>query len=161
MLLNLDECPCQDALEYFYNSTQTGENNSPFTVLSKCYERLPDDDYRRMFLDAALLLRGRKVSHLHAVWKGQLLSDARRRVRTRLLIPRKHRADGSLETIAEHKQREQVFAGGLSSKMVARLSNLSLIQLDAQSRSVPVPMVHAKTAITSLTADGLVSIVET
>ena len=129
----------------------TGKSNNLFTVLSKCYERLPDDAYRQMFLDAALLLRGRKVSHLHALWKGQLLSDARSRVRTRLLIPRKHRADGSLETIAEHKQRQQVFADGVSSKMVARLSNLSLIQLDAQSRSVLAFQCGARHTCTSLT----------
>lgn len=42
-------------------------------VLSKSYERLPSDAHRLMFVDVALLLRGRPPAHLTALWGGQLL----------------------------------------------------------------------------------------
>jgi hypothetical protein len=44
-------------------------------LLAKSYEALPSDAHRRMFLDAALLLRRQPLQHLTALWAAQLELD--------------------------------------------------------------------------------------
>lgn len=61
-------------LESFSTEQRTMEDQL-LAVLRKSYESLPSDQHRLMFLDAALMLRGRPTAHLTALWEGALLLD--------------------------------------------------------------------------------------
>lgn len=43
-------------------------------MLRKSYDQLPTDEHRLMFLDVALMLNGRPVEHLTALWPASLSS---------------------------------------------------------------------------------------
>ena len=94
------------------------------------YQRLPSDEHRRMFLDAALLLRGRPAAHLLAVWEGQLLLDADSGVGTPHLLPERRRdADGALEGSASWLQSRTAAATQLAASLLRHLQKEALVSI--------------------------------
>ena len=105
-------------------------------MLGKSYERLPSDAHRLMFVDAALLLRGRPPAQLKALWEGQLLLDES-------VGDNKWLSDGlparrSGESRAAWLARQRTAAPGKAAKLLADLEKLVLVR----SRSHHDPYGH-------------------
>ena len=111
-------------------------------MLFKAYNRLPCDEHRRMFLDAATLLRGKHVLHLEALWGGQLLQDTTPGAKRMVKCPRRRAAGRWSESPAEHRQRQQFVASRSAADMISCLQDMSLVQLDKLRRSVIYPQVR-------------------
>ena len=113
----------QVVLDFFYN----GKNDTKeklVAVLRKSYEQL-DTHARRMFLDAALLVRGRPEAHLTALWEGQLLlneppSDQ---------LPRRRRL-----SLVDWQRSTRVAAADVAGKLLRELKDLSLVNKQDGSR---------------------------
>ncbi len=117
----------QDLLDNHHDNMNLDTQNKLIAVLRKSYERLPSNEHQLMFLDAALLLRGRSPSHLTALWEGQLLQKKseceNKRLRFRLL-PNRH----SGETRPEWQNRLQTASSGKAAEMLAYLEKLLLVR---------------------------------
>lgn len=97
-------------------------------VLSKSYDSLPSERHRRMFLDAALMLRDCPAKHLIAVWEGALLLDSKDNGRD--LLP--SRSGG--ETRAAWQSRRCAAAAKLARTQLNDLCEQSLVQLSDVAR---------------------------
>lgn len=95
-------------------------------VLSRSYERLPSDAHRLMFLDAALLLRGRPPAQLTALWEGQLLLDAS--LGDNKWPSEGLPARGSGESKGAWRARQQTAAPVKAAKLLADLEKLILVR---------------------------------
>ena len=107
----------QDVLDGFYSSGLEDTKAKLVVVLRKSYLHL-HREARRMFLDAALLLRGRPEAHLTALWEGQLLVDKRP---SDLLPSRRRESDVDWQRIMRRA------AAYVASKLFRKLKDLSLV----------------------------------
>ena len=122
----------QALLERFH-ATKMEVGAKAVSVLQISYDHLPDHAHCRVFLDAALLLRGQHASHLEALWEGQLLQDDKQGVQPVLLPGRDPDVDASA---AQHRQRQLAAAAQISRSMVAKLLDLSVIEMEGDRRLV-------------------------
>ncbi len=96
-------------------------------VLSKSYERLPSSAHRLMFLDVALLLRGRPAAHLTALWEGQLLLNEGNGQNNGLPVrqlPARRRG----ESHAAWQIRQHTAASGRAAELLEYLEKLLLVR---------------------------------
>ena len=93
------------------------------------YSGLPSNEHRRMFLDAALLLRDRPAAHLLAVWEGQLLLHADSGGTPHLLPGRGQDADGAPEGDASWMQRRTAAAAQFAVSLLTDLQKESLVDI--------------------------------
>lgn len=113
----------QDTLKFFSFSQADGTRETHLqAVLRKSYDFLPTDQHRRMFLDAALMLRGCPVEHLIAVWEGALLLDSQENGLG--LLPSRSRD----ETYAAWQTRRCDVAANSARKLLNDLCEHSLVQ---------------------------------
>lgn len=131
-------CNAQAFLDDLLTRPDVGydESGGLSSVLRKAYNQLPCDEHRRMFLDAAILLRGKHVLHLEALWGGQLLQDTTPGAKRMVNCPRKREAGRWVESPAEHRRRQQDVANRCAANMISCLQDMSLVQLDKYRRSV-------------------------
>ncbi len=117
----------QELLDDYRGHMNAALQDKLTAVLGWSYERLPSDAHRLMFLDAALLLRGRPPAQLTAVWEGQLLLNESvgdnqgpfvRQLPARL--PGQSRA--------EWQACQQRAASGKAAKVLAHLEKLVLVR---------------------------------
>lgn len=121
--------------EHCANMTTTSQHDL-MKVLSGSYERLPSNAHRRMFLDAALLLRGCRPAQLTALWEGQLLLDENG-IDNKEPLVRQLPARRNGESRAAWHIRQQAAAPGKAAALLADLEKLLLV------RSEPREDVHA------------------
>lgn len=117
--------PLQDVLNEVSHGTGkvgTQVHNSLYSFLHKSYDLLPSEQHRLMFLDAALIMRGRPVVQLVAFWEGALLLD---NPETSLLPSQRIN-----EAEYPFQRRRGSAAALLARRLVDDLYNLTLITYD-------------------------------
>lgn len=129
----IDDASCsrQDILDSFSTNQRTLEEQL-LGVLRTSYDLLPSDQHRLMFLDAALMLRGRPAAHLVATWEGMLLLDP---PKTSLLPLRSER-----EGHAAWQSRRSRAAGKAARMLLDDLHRLSLINFEINSGVWPIDL---------------------
>ena len=110
-------------MKAFYYTSST--DAKLLTVLRKSYERLGKDACR-MFLDAALLLRGRPEAHLTALWEGQLLLDEPPSAG----LPSKRRR----LSFGDWQRDMRIAAADVAGKLLRKLKDLSLVNNQVDGR---------------------------
>ena len=114
----------QELLDGLSNSRNSSLQSKLTAVLSNSYERLPSHAHRLMFLDAALLLRGRPPAELAALWEGQLLLDDDKGKGPFGRLPERQRG----EALVASQVCQQTNARKRASKLLEDLERLQLVR---------------------------------
>lgn len=118
-------CLPQDVLDDF-----SAAEGDLFAVLRKSYDLLPSKKHRLMFLDAALMLRGRPAAHLVALWEGALLHYSDTEKCQDLLPYRTY-----TESFADWQGRRRAAAAATARKYLNYLLDLSLVGVEGSDAS--------------------------
>lgn len=105
-----------------FNTNKLDPRDRLFHVLRKSYDRLPSHNHQLMFLDAALILRGRPAAHLTALWEGALFDG--------FTSP-----NGENEDFQDFQRRKLRCVADNAKQQLKELHGFSLIKFDHDSDS--------------------------